>query len=44
MKLEYLALNGNRIKHIENLNHIKLLVSLNLANNLIEDFDVKEIP
>lgn len=44
MKLEYIALNDNKITNIENLKQIKLLVSLNLANNLIDKFNIKEIP
>jgi len=44
MRLEFLALNGNRIREIENLKHLKFLCSLNLKNNLIEDFEIQEIP
>jgi len=39
-----LALNGNRIRKIENIKHLTKLACLNLQDNLIEDFDPEEIP
>ncbi len=44
VNLEYLALNGNKIKKIENIKHLTKLGCLNLADNLIEDFDPEELP
>lgn len=44
MKLEKLALPNNRIERVENVRHLKKLVELNLANNLIGQLSPNELP
>ena len=42
--LELLALQGNRIKKIENLSCLRALALLDLSNNQIKTFEVKDFP
>ena len=44
INLEYLALNNNLISEVENIRHMKKLISLNLSHNKIKDVNVNELP
>ena len=39
-----MALNNNLIAEIENVKYMKGLISLNLSDNKINDYNVEEIP